>query len=701
MKNILIGIYILCLGFPAIIFGQPAKPEGSIVPPDHSSFPLRRVVLFTNGTAYFEREATVTGSGRLEMGVYTRDVDDLLKSLVLIDSEGGAIQAVQYGSQDPLERSLKSFSLDLSGSSDLVSLLNQARGELVELWAGERIAGTLFGIEGRDTVASTSTSDLSGDDSQILTRIYINLLTEEGLRSIPYDSISRFSFQNPILTEELKKALSFIAQGRNKDKKTIDIRYAGSGTRKVRAGYVLESPVWKTVFRLVLGEGNRHLLQGWAIVENPTDDDWQAVRLDLISGMPLSYAMKLYEPIYNPRPQVPYAVEQQMPSPVYSGGVASKTPATAPSSSRSQSITKGRLPDAFMEKSLAFNEEEEEEDEFFTAESMKEGSVQAETLEAGEFIRYSIKDPVTLPRHEASLLPVLNTEIEGERISIYNETINRKHPLNGVRLTNTTGFSLMGGPLTVYEAGIYAGDARIDTISAGEKRLLSYSMDLDREILFLDKNLPETITRIQIRKGTLFVSKVVRKERTYTLANRGNASCKVLLEHPATAGYKLVEPGNYLERTETLYRFLVEAPAKKPEGTTFKVVEELPLDSTVALANLQTETILFYQNQRAASPRLKDALSKIVSLKNEAAQAVQARQDLETRINQITREQERIRNNMEVLDRTSTLYQRYLKTLNEQEDTLSELQESLTRARDLESQKKRDVEEYISNLEVD
>jgi hypothetical protein len=81
----------------------------------------------------------------------------------------------------------------------------------------------------------------------------------------------------------------------------------------------------------------------------------------------------------------------------------------------------------------------------------------------------------------------------------------------------------MGGPITVYEAGIYAGDARIDTISAGEKRLLSYSMDLDREILFLDKNLPETITRIQIRKGTLFVSKVVRKERTYTLVNRVNA----------------------------------------------------------------------------------------------------------------------------------------------------------------------------------
>jgi hypothetical protein len=699
MKNMLMRFCILCLGFPAIVFGQPAKPEGSIVSSDHSSFPLRRVVLFTNGTAYFEREATVTGSGTLEMGVYTRDVDDLLKSLVLIDSEGGTIQAVQYGSQDPLERSLKSFSLDLSGSSDLVSLLNQARGESVELWAGERIAGTLFGIEARDTVANTSISDQSGDDSQILTRIYINLLTEEGLRSIPYDSISRFSFQNPVLTEELKKALSLIAEGRNKDRKTINIRYAGSGTRKVRAGYVLESPVWKTVFRLVLGEGNRHLLQGWAIVENPTDDDWQAVRLDLISGMPLSYAMKLYEPLYNPRPQVPYTVERQMPSPVYSGGVASKTPATAPSSSRSQAITKGRLPDAFMDKSLAFSEEEEEES--FTAESMKEESARAETMEAGEFIRYSIKDPVSLPRHEASLLPILNTEVEGERISIYNETINRKRPLNGVRLTNTTGFSLMGGPITVYEAGIYAGDARIDTISAGEKRLLSYSMDLDREILFLDKNLPETITRIQIRKGTLFVSKVVRKERTYTLVNRGNASRKVLLEHPVAAGYKLVEPGNYLERTETLYRFLVEAPAKKPEGTTFKVVEELPLDSTVALTNLQTETILFYQNQRTASPRLKDALAKIVSLKNEAAQATQARQDMEARINQITREQERIRKNMEVLDQTSALYQRYLKTLNEQEDTLSELQESLTKARALESQKKRDVEEYISNLEVD
>ena len=65
------------------------------------------------------------------------------------------------------------------------------------------------------------------------------------------------------------------------------MHFAGEGKRKVQVGYVVEAPIWKTSYRLVLSDTEAPFLQGWALVENTTDEDWQGVRLSLISGRPI------------------------------------------------------------------------------------------------------------------------------------------------------------------------------------------------------------------------------------------------------------------------------------------------------------------------------------------------------------------------------------------------------------------------------
>ncbi|MCX7787011.1 MAG: hypothetical protein N2442_04880 [Spirochaetes bacterium] len=709
VKNCVSFLVVLCtVSFS--LFAQPSKPEASRYPsgPFSDSLPLRRVVLYSNGTTYFEREVQVSGSGGVDLYFRSSDIDDLLKSLVILDPGRDIPPSVSYGSRDPLDRILKSFSIDLSRNPTLASLLLQARGEGVELWAGERIQGTLMGTEtraGGGAPLGEGSEEAAGDTSYPPT-LYVQILSDQGMKSIPYERITTFRFLNPNLMEELAQALRYIRENRNTDKKRVTLSYSGSGNRVLRVGYILESPVWKTAFRLVLGEGQKHLLQGWGIVENSTDEDWKEVRMDLVSGQPISFTMNLYEPIYNPRPKVPYTVERQLPPPVYSSGVAPAPAASPETSSPSLKRSKANLAsEAMADKSLASSLREEgkpaSEAEGFLSPEVLGTSSMAEASSVGQFIRYTLQDPVTIPRRQAALLPILNASIEGERVSIYNEGTNRKRPLRGIWIRNTTGLALMGGPMTVFEAGQYAGDARIDTVSAGDRRLLSYAVDLDMEVLFLDNSLPETITRIRINKGNLLVSKIQRKERTYTLVNRGNTPRTLLIEHPTSAGYTLIEPASFEERTEAYYRFRKEVPAQARSGLEFRVIEEKPLESTVALSTLQSEGILFYLNQRSLNEKVREALSKVLSLRNELSQASRTRGELENQIAQITRDQERIRSNMGVLDRTSSLYQRYLKTLGEQEDTLAEAQQKLSDARKQEALKRKALEDSLATLEVE
>ncbi len=68
-------------------------------------------------------------------------------------------------------------------------------------------------------------------------------------------------------------------------------------------GYVQETPIWKTSYRLVLSDAKKPFLQGWAIIENPSEEDWTDVQLSLVSGRPISFTMDLYQPTYIPRPE--------------------------------------------------------------------------------------------------------------------------------------------------------------------------------------------------------------------------------------------------------------------------------------------------------------------------------------------------------------------------------------------------------------
>src|SRR5207244_11356814 len=106
----------------------------------------------------------------------------------------------------------------------------------------------------------------------------------------------------------------------------------------------------------------------------------------------------------------------------------------------------------------------------------------AQATELGELFAYAISTPVSLERQKSAMLPIVNEAVEGTKVSIYNQRVHAKHPLSGFRLRNATALHLSQGPMTVFDGGVYAGDARLEDLPPGQERLLSYAMDLKTEV---------------------------------------------------------------------------------------------------------------------------------------------------------------------------------------------------------------------------
>jgi hypothetical protein len=497
------------------------------------------------------------------------------------------------------------------------------------------------------------------------------------------------SFLNPQLQRELDQALSLLAESRSAEKKRVTVGFSGEGHRRVRVGYLLEAPLWKTSYRLVLGE-EEHFLQGWAIVENTTDEDWRDVSLSLVSGRPISFIMDLYRPLYVPRPQVELELYSSIGPQRYEEdfGLAGAVP-EAPMARERMAESKA------MPSSEPMYEEGYLRDELDLSQGV---ATAARALEAGNFFRYLIQHPVTIPRQESAMLPIVNQNVEGRQVSIYNRNVQAKHPLHGLKLKNTTGFDLMGGPLTVFEQGSYAGDAQIDTLSAGAERLISFAIDLDTEVAVSSRSIPETLLSVRIVKGTLISTLSMRAESTYRIKNSDNRSRSVLVEHPLSPDWDLISPAKAEETTRSLYRFLVEVSSGETEE--LLVAQERQIDRSVLLTNLNDDQISYFISARNVDRRVRQALEGLAERKTALSQTVNQRQVEERRINTIHREQSRIRENMARLEKDSDLYKRYVSLLDEQEDQLEEALERIEDLRIKEQRQREELDRYILSLDI-
>jgi hypothetical protein len=703
---------------PGIFAANPPKavapPAAHVAAPSETSvqLPIGQVVLFSSGVGYFQREGQIDGDARVDLSFPTQDINDLIKSMVLRDLDGGHISAVSYDSNAPVEKTLQSFAVNLSANPTYAQVLNQARGEKVEVVLQQSNAaqpgtmtGAIMGVENQRQAVGKEAVEVE----------QLNMWCADGMRSVKLADVQRVRFLNPIMDNEVRKALETLTLSHDTQKKAVSLNFVGEGKRNVRVGYVIENPIWKTSYRLVLGKAkeDKPFLQGWAVVENATDEDWKDVRMALVSGRPISFQMDLYTPLYVPRPTVVPELFASLQPVTYGGDLNAKRDLALKKAPQSQAGGEARRGADGREKALGelAADKAAASTPFYRQQLRQEldgkmnlgvagVSTMATATKLGDFFQYALDKPVTLPRQKSALLPIINKDVEGTRVSIYNERTQAKFPLLGLKFKNTSGMHLSQGPITVFEGSNYAGDSRILDVEPNEERLLSYAVDLGMEVNPVLASDNGRITAVKVVKGILYSTTKLRETKTYTIVNRNDAERLVLVEHPVRNEFHLTDDTTKpAETASDVYRFEVKVPAGKT--ATQVVTEERVIGSQVQLTNSNDDQMRIFINSTASSPKVKEGLKQGIALRWAMNKTQREIADQQLQLKTTTDDQTRLRANLKEMPPTAAAYKRYLEKFDQQETQIETYQADIKKMQETEHQQQKEFEDFLNNFSAE
>ncbi len=652
-----------------------------------ADLPVREVVLYKNGIGLFQRSGELKAGESARLDFKAEEMNDVLKSLTIVDASGAKVTGLRYDSSEPLERKLSVFPFRLGDQQPLSALLDQLKSAHVELKTGpETVAGVI--LSGREISNGEKQAPLE----------QVTLLTSSGeLRAIDLAGVTGVRFSDPVLQLQLKDYLANLAAGRSQEKRSVYIDSGDASSRRITATYVVPTPVWKSSYRLVFTEKGEPLLEGWAIVDNTSGEDWTKVRLALVSGRPVSFISNLYEPRYLRRETIELPEDRAAQPELYAGAMSGEAgggvagAAQAPSARPSPATeavevtsaapllqTENTSPGMVMESrkiSLPFATRNYDQLTLLTPGAVTSTVTAANAGQLAELFEYSFSSPVTVHKDQSAMLPFLQQAVKARKLLIYKEGASEEemHPRNAAEITNSTGKTLDGGPITVYDANAYAGEALVETVKAGDKRLISYAVDLGARVATETDRSDGVVREIHLRRGILTARTTLQETVKYTIRNVDQKAKTLIIEHPIREGYKLLDQ-KPAETTASAYRFEV---ALRPDSTgKFEVAEERVLFNTVALTNTTPDILMTYVQNKQLDAAARKQLEQIANKKSEIAATDGEIRRVDEETNELTQDEQRTRQNIFSLNQVSgqqELVQNYARQLSEQEAKLMSL----------------------------
>lgn len=624
-----------------------------------AELPVKNVVLYKHGVGYFERGGELSAGESARLDFKEGDMNDVLKSLTVEVKGGAGVAALRYDSSEPLERKLAQYPLRLGGSQPISGLLDQLKGARLTLSLGTQT------VEGVIVSARLVKASEEQPEQELVV-----LLTDSGeLRTLNLSAATGLRLVDPKLQLQLKEYLGTLTQARSTDKRSVYIDSTDSGRRQLAASYMIPTPVWKSSYRLIFPSSGDALLEGWAIVDNTTGEDWTNISLALVSGRPISFISQLYEPRYVDRPVAELPEERAKGPVVHAGGViggiAGGVPGAAPPPPAPMAAMRRASPGTAGAMAMADQMRE-------SAESTVAQTAQGREL--GELFEYRFATPVTVRKNESAMLPFLQQKLAARKLLIYSDP-SSQHPLNAAELTNSSGKTLDGGPITVYDGGTYAGEALFETVKTGDKRLISYGIDIGTRITTKFDSSAGVLTEASYRRGVLTTRSAIKETKTFTIRNVDAKAKTLIVEHPVRNGYKLLNQ-KPTETTANAMRFEVKLT---PAGSqTFAVEEERLLSQSYAATNLTPDFIATLVAATGIPAPAKRGLQQILDKKREIAQVDGELRRADEEARQIVEDQNRIRENMSSLSRVAGQQeqtQKYAAQLAAQEGQLARLRD--------------------------
>jgi hypothetical protein len=652
-----------------------------------ADLPVKQVVLYKHGVGFFERSGKLAAGESARLDFNAAEMNDVLKSLTI--GGGGKITGLRYDSMDPLSHKLAEFPFQISGGG-MPGMLDQLKGARIELKLGtEAVTGTIVSAR---TFAGT---DKQPEHDQL------NLMLDTGeFRTVDLGAATGLRFPDAKLQQQFQDYLAALASARSKDKRSVYIDSSDARERDITASYMIPAPVWKSSYRLIFGD-KAPMLEGWAIVDNTTGEDWTKVQLSLVSGRPISFISQLYAPKYVNRPSAELAddpaaravvhtgafEEQKSAAGLAVGGLRNRNMAAA----RAQAEPAAPAPVGtmgVMSANLAMD-----------SVNVVPSSIEATALgrELGDLFEYRIAQPVTIRKNESAMLPFLQQTIEGRKLLIYSDH-SSPHPTNAAELTNSSGKTLDGGPITVYDAGAYAGEALMETLKAGDKRLISYAVDLGTRITEAFGGKAAIVREIHASRGIVTTKYAAEESRTYTVRNVDQKAKTLIVEHPLRPGYTLLSQ-KPAEKTATNYRF--ELPLAAGVTREFVVNEERVYDQSIAVANLSPEILVSYLQNRSLTDAGRRQLQRIADQKRQIAETDRALQDADAQMRGLNADEDRVRRNIQSLNNVAGQQQQvqtYARQLDTEEQQLAALRDKQAELQKRKSALQTDLDNLVEVL---
>jgi hypothetical protein len=780
-----------------------AVQQRPLVATQTQTLPIRRVILYSNGVAYIERRGTVTGHAEIDLSFKQSQVDDVLKSMVVLDLGQGQIGAVSYNSSAPPAARLADIPFSINAGSEdedgggLAGVLSQLQGARVVVTTSNRIAtGSILTVEERKPE--------KGGNKTISHSLVI--ASESGeLMSFNLDEIRAVKLIDEGTRRDVNEFAHATASARRRDAKTIIVTSDGNGSREMLVSYTIAAPIWKTTYRVVLDSSGKPFFQGWAIVDNVSEEDWNNISLSLVSGSPVSFIQHIQKPFYRYRPVVPMPDDLNLDPQVYEpgegdnsggggagGGGAAGTiygrvtdpngavvpgasvtitnmatnqsvgtttsdagtfnsPVLTPGaysvkvdspgfkSSVLQNLTVGRYGPARANIQLEVGSVSEVVTITAGGEStLSQSSVSARRVytlsaisnnssldgvslsdaitrpdsgvetaatgsEVGDLFEYRIDQPVTVLRDRSALIPILQTRMEGERVSIYNEIARADRPMGGMLLKNTSPLTLEDGALTVIDGDAYAGEALMERLKPAEQRLISFALDLGTLVTARVKENRAPTFLVRAINGVFQAHYYQTNQKVYVVTNQTDKPRVVMIEHPVRQDWLLSEETQKPEeKTARFYRFRVRVgPHEKVE---LPVTEQRVLMETYALTNFTRQDLELFIARHYIDDATRATLEKIVDLRTRIAVDQARVEAIDGEVEEIGKDQERLRDNIKALTATAEAKQlitRYVAKADTQEKRLEQLNQEKQKLNEEIEKLQEELDAVVRGLSVD
>lgn len=651
--------------------------------------PVKRVVLYKNGVGYFEHRAHVHGTQDLNIDFTSAQLNDVLKSLTAVDLGNGRITSVRYNSIAPLSERLRSLRLPFGENITRSEFLTAMRGSRVEVRSGASAAtGRLLSVE------SVARPDAEGNQINVTA---FSVITDSGeMKNFELGPGTSVRIADHDLDEEIGRYLNLVGSARARDVRRMTLTASGAGERDIFVSYISEVPVWKSTYRIIFSDKpeEKPLLQGWAIVDNTIGEDWKDVQLSLVAGAPQSFIQDISQPFYARRPVVPLPQAVMLTPQTQEATVASNVPGPPPPPPAAMSVDiaegtrmESPAPQEANKKSIAENANGRD---FESLETIAPGALakqgsDAEGKSIGDFFEYDVKQKITIGKNQSALVPILQSRIEAEKVTLWSagndddDDDSTSVPLRALWIKNTSGQVLDSGTFNILEGDTFAGEGILESIHPDERRLLSYAADTAVHVKSEETSSDKPYTRIKIAHGLMELIREQHQKEKYEIRDSDKEPRVVVIEYPAKDGWQLTkDTPKPEETTASFHRFRVPVDAGQTAKLTVEAVH--PEEVSYVLTNLDSDEVDVLVRQHRVTPAMQQAFDQILGQKNKIA-------DLDRQINQrtqesaqISRDQDRIRENMKALKGSAeerALIERYTGELNTQEDRLAALRSEM------------------------